>query len=548
MAGGKETPRQKLINLMYLVLLALLALQVGAEIMVKFLQLNNSLALFTEDSKHKSADLIETIATKVAERGNKEKEVKALEEAQKLHKLSSDLIAYIDERKQEMIEKSGGMLEDKVTPVGMKNVDVASEMFLGDKKGTDVGKKLEAEMDQYITELNKIYNEVNQHLGGKEDKNHYPSMTMDGKEDPNFAKNPEQNKKSFLELAFDHTPMIAALAFMTEKQSKVAAYEAEILGKLKGMVGAADFKFDKIEPMATADAKVVAAGTKYKAQLFVTATSSANKDEEAKMFKDGRPITVKNGMGQIEFKASIGGKPNKDGLYKRSWKGTIKMKDPTGEMKTFEKNFEYFVSKPVIQVQSAAISALYRNCGNALNIQVPALGSDYNPSFSVSGGSLRKGKDKGKIIVIPTSPKVAITVSSGGQKIGTETFGVRLVPKPDIMATYRGKEVNQKTGMTAPGPRSIKMVAKSSDQTFTQNLPKDSKYRVTKWEAILARGKRPVSRKQFSQPEGNLTAFASQAKPGDRIVIEVKQVRRRTYLGGTEEVKIGTTIMTVPLN
>ena len=61
MAGGKETPRQKMVGLMYLVLLALLALQVGAEIMVKFLQLNNSLHEFTLDSQDKSQGLLYNI-------------------------------------------------------------------------------------------------------------------------------------------------------------------------------------------------------------------------------------------------------------------------------------------------------------------------------------------------------------------------------------------------------------------------------------------------------------------------------------------------------
>lgn len=552
MAGGKETPRQKLIGMMYLVLLALLALQIGAEIMVKFLQLNNSLQAFTEDSRGKSEGLIATIKTKVAERGNKENEVKALNEADKLHKLSKDLIDHIEVLKDKMIKDSGGMLEDNVTPAGMKDGNIAGEMFLGDSKGTPMGKELETKLDTYIDELNKIYNEVQEATGGtlsKDDKagHHYKSLTLDGKEDPNFMKNPEQRNKKFLELAFDHTPMIASLAFLTEKQSKAAAYEAEILEKLKGMVGASDFKFDKIQPMVTADAKVVAAGTKYKAQLFVTATSSANKDEEAKMMMNGKPIKVENGMGQIEFKASYAGKPDKEGLVRKTYKGKIEMRDPTGELKTFEETFEYFVSKPVIQIQSASVSALYKNCGNELSVQVPALGSLYNPSFKVTGAQMRKGKKKGEIIVIPNAPSVALTVSSGGQTIGTEKFKVRLVPKPDIIATYRGKEVDQKRGMKAPGPRSITMKA-IPDESFKAFLPKDARYRVTSWEAILVRGKRPVSTKKMSGPEGNLSSFAAQAKPGDRILIEVKEVQRKTYTGGSEKVKLGTIIMNVPLN
>ena len=143
------------------------------------------------------------------------------------------------------------------------------------KKELNLGKEFESRLDKYIEELNKIYSEVSEATGGKPVKSKYPSMTMDGKEDPQFSGNADQKNKSFLELAFDHTPMIAALAYLTEKQSKVAAYEKEILEKLKGMVGASDFKFDEIFAAYKAESSVVAAGTKYKAQMFISATSSA---------------------------------------------------------------------------------------------------------------------------------------------------------------------------------------------------------------------------------------------------------------------------------
>ena len=50
------------------------------------------------------------------------------------------------------------------------------------------------------------------------------------------------------------------------------------------------------------------------------------------------------------------------------------------------------MAKPVIQIQSASVQALYRNCGNKLDVQVPALGSAYNPSFKITGGSSVGGK------------------------------------------------------------------------------------------------------------------------------------------------------------
>ena len=544
MAGGKETPRQKMVGLMYLVLLALLALQVGAEIMVKFLQLNNSLHEFTLDSQDKSKDLLSVIASKVKDRGNKPEEKAALDHANKLHDVSTNLIKFIEDEKSLMIKKTKGYLEDGTTPAGMKNTDVSSVMYLGDKKGTKEGKLLVKKLDDYIDELNKIYSDVNVATGGKPEKDHYEKLTLSGKEDPQFMKDPDQKNKSFLELSFDHTPMIAALAFLTEKQSKIAAYEAEILAKLKSQVGASDFKFDNVFAMALPESKIVAAGTEYKADMFISASSKAI---QPTMKFGGKAIKVDDGIGTIKFKAS-GGAYDKEGKIDKTWKGEITIPHPvTGKDTTFKLVEKYVVTKPVIQVQSASISSLYKDCGNALNIQVPALGALYNPSFAASGAKVIKNpKKKGYITVIPTAATVNLTVSSGGTKIGVEKFKVRLVPKPDIVAYYKGKPANLKTGIKGC-PRSIEIKA-IAESNFKAQMKKDARFKVTKWEATLVRGRRPVMpKKSFSSGKGALSAFVGSAKPGDRIMIEVLKVKRLNYQNKKLSVKIPATIINIPL-
>ncbi|MCP4522571.1 MAG: gliding motility protein GldM [Cytophagales bacterium] len=553
MAGGKETPRQKLIGMMYLVLLALLALQVGAEIMVKFSQLNTSLGIFVNESQEKSEAILSNIATKVAERGNKPKEVKALEEAQGLHEKSSNLIAEIEKIKQELIEVTGGRNPENNSIIGVKDTDKSSLLLLGqgDKKD-GAAYKLEKDLNEYIDYLNVVAGHVAEAVGDSAGAvKKYPKLALAGKDDPIFV---DQNSgkeliegaktKDFAHLNFDHTPMIASLAFLTEKQAKVATYEGEILEQLKAVVGAADFKFDKVFAMVRPESKVIAAGTEYKAEMFISASSDKI---QPKMTFGGRSINVIGGMGKVKFKASAGNY-DKEGKAQKSWTGTITIKKPTGSGDTTFKVVEkYTVTKPVIQVQSASVSALYNNCGNELNIQVPALGSLYDPSFSATGGTVQKGAKKGLVTIIPNGArKVAITVNSGGAKIGTETFKVRQVPKPTIVAYGKGKPVDQKKGMKAPGPRSIKMKA-IADASFKEFLPKDARFRVSEWEVMLVRGKRPLSKKKVTSSTANLSAFAAKARPGDRILIDVKEVKRKNYLNKDEVVKIPTTIINIPL-
>ena len=206
----------------------------------------------------------------------------------------------------------------------------------------------------------------------------------------------------------------------------------------------------------------------------------------------------------------------------------------------------HVVAKPVIQIQSASVNALYLRCGNELSVQVPALGATYNPSFSATGASL-KPMGKGNVVVIPNNPTgVKLSVSSGGSAIGSVDFKVRGIPKPTIQVLSGGKELDQKNGVPAPGPRSIQIKAKA-DESFSQFLPKDSRYSVTKWNVMLARGKRPVTQQSFTTEMATLGNIASQAQAGDRLIIEVQDVYRQNFLGEKEKVNIGTPIFTVPI-
>jgi gliding motility-associated protein GldM len=518
--------------------------------MVKFDQLNQSLSLFVGESQSKSSAILANIQEKVKERGDQPAEVEALKSAQSLHTKSSELIGEIAALKEQLITATGGLDPDTKQILGMKDTDKSSALLIGEGDKKDgAAYKLKEDLNAYIVYLNEVNKKVAKATGEKAPKVYEP-LALDGKDDPIFfdkEKNKEKiegsKSKDFAHLNFDHTPMIASLAFLTEKQAKVATYEGEILEKLKSVVGATDFKFDKVFPMVRAESKVVAAGTEYNAEMFISASSDAIIPT---MTFGGRKVNVNGGLGKIKFKAT-GGKYDKEGRMEKSWRGTITIPKPTGSGDTtFTVTEKYTVTKPVIQVQSASVSALYKNCGNELNIQVPALGALYEPRFTATGARVQPGTKKGLVTIIPSDKKVNITVASGGATIGTESFKVRNVPKPDIVAYAKGKPVDQKRGMRAPGPRSIDMKA-IADASFKEFLPKDARYKVAEWEVMLVRGKRPVDRKKVTSARANLSSFASKAKPGDRILIDVKKVQRRNYLNSVETVPMGTIIINIPL-
>ncbi|WKN41820.1 gliding motility protein GldM [Tunicatimonas pelagia] len=525
MAGGKETPRQKMIGMMYLVLTALLALQVSNTILDRFVFIDQSLDQSAESYKVKNSGTVDRIRTAVEEAGNREEDVVVLKKAQEVRAKTNNVVNKLNEYRAAFIEKTGGE-EENGTYAGGKNEDEVANLMIRQKKGD---------------ELKKTLNDYAQFVA-KESGTEFEPLALDGRENPVFKDNPDQNKKSFAELNFQNTPMVAGLATLNDLKTKVLARETSALDALARQVGAADLKFDDIKVMVRPKSNVVAAGTTYEADLFIAASSSA---VTPKMLVNGKPVPVEGGMGKIKFPASAS-KYDKDNRAEQKFKATIQI-DQGANSETYEETFSYFVTKPVIQVQSQAMQALYLNCANDLQVNVPALGSTYKPSFTASGGTAIAGAKTGQVTVIPKAAKVNLSVSSNGFKIGTESFRVKPIPKPTIEVLGPGnKPVNLKQGEAANRLRSITLKA-MADEDFASVLPKEARYRVVDAEIFLARGSRPIGKAKYNASNGtaSLNDIIGKAKAGDRIVVDVKKVQRMNSRNEREDVRLGSSASTI---
>ena len=526
MAGEKLSPRQKMIGMMYMVLTALLALQVSSSVLEKFILINKSLEQGVSSKMEENARVLERIQTIVKETGNRKDDVKVLKTALSVRKETQQVIRYIDGLKEQLVTISGGVDKKTGFPKALKNEDVVARIMINQKKGSELQKRLNGYM-HYLSQTT-----------GKK----YAPIALDAKDSKIFSSDPNQHSKDFSALNFETTPLGAALATLSQFASEIIYAETQALEALARSVGAEDVKFDNLAPLVRPQSNIVAAGARYKAELFLAASSSGISPE---MTIDGKAIRVEDGVGRIDFLASPG-KYDKDGLARKILKAAIKLKLPGGQDSTLVEDIEYFVARPVIQVQSAAVQALYLNCGNELNIQVPALGTEYKPSFKATGANVIPGSGKGLVTVIPQAAEVKLNVYSNQSLLGTQVFKVRKIPKPEINITSKGKKINEKQGMPVPGPRKLE-VRVVPDESFKAFLPKDARYRVAQWEVSLARGSRALKTKRVNSQEVSLNDFVSLAKPGDRLVIEVKKVERLNFKGEIEPVKLGVVIHTIPL-
>lgn len=529
MAGKNETPRQKMIGMMYLVLTALLALNVSKSVLEKFVFINSTLEKTVLEGQTKNGETLASIEKQVDESGNRPKDVAVMKKAQEIRKKTGEVLTQLEDYKKEIIEVTGGR-DENGNFVGVSNEEkVANLLLKGKQAKADDMKELLNGYSTYLSDVSGLK---------------FEPLALDAKDNPVFANNKNQNKKDFKAVTFEHTPMSAALAQISQFEAQIVNNETAALTKLATDVGAADLKFDDIKVMVRPESKVVAAGAKYKAEMFIAASSSA---VTPTMKKDGKDVKVENGMGIVEFTATPGSY-DKEGLAKKTYKGEITIAKPGGGDTTYVANVEYFVAKPVIQIQSASVQALYLGCGNELQVNVPALGTSYNPNFNISGGKHYTGKNRGQVTIVPNAKEVSMTVSSGGNRIGTEKFKVKPVPKPTIEVFSRGKAVNQKIGEKISNIRSLQ-IKPVAEEGFAALLPKDARYRVTRWTITLARGPRPVGQAiNATGQEVNLTSLIKLAKPGDRLSIEVKTVKRRNFRDETENTSVTNKYVTIPLN
>ncbi len=525
MAGGKETPRQKMIGMMYLVLTALLALQVNSAILLKFKFIDDSLVGVNDKTSVAADGTVKGIEAAVVKNQNQARDKAVLQQSEEIRAKTKDMVSYLRGIRQQLLKATENTGPEMTN---LSGEDKVAMTMLGGKRNGVAYTGLKPKLNEYSVYIKQFVPDATQ-------------LAIDGKDDSRVTEK-SQKSKNFAELNFENTPVVAALATISQKETEVLKYEAEALSAQAQKVGAKTIVFDKIGAFASAESNTVAAGTKYKAELFLTASASSI---SPRMTLNGSPLSVgADGKGKVEFTARPGGF-DASGNAKATWTGTIRFQQ-NGRDTTFQVKVPYTITKPVMQIQSASVQALYFKCGNKLNVSVPALGAQYKPSFSASGASAVQGAKLGDVTLIPNSREVTLNVSSGGNAIGSQTFQVRPIPKPTIEAFAGGRPVNDKQGTPGTAVRSLTLRA-IPDAGFLTFLPDDARFRVSRYEVTLVRGKRPaLQTKTISGPTADLSDVVNAYREGDRLYIEVKDVQRQNFQGNIEPVNVSRTF-NIPL-
>ncbi len=514
-----KNPRQLMINIMYLVLTAMLALNVSAEVMNAFFDINDSL-----EGSSKIADDA-TVETKKGLEGILEKKPKLREPInlgidQTKSKVDA-FVSRIEDLKEKIIDASGnnnGQLDDgdylihdhHKIPRGKKNKDVTTRLLVGIDGKSGEGHQLEGEITELRKELVEVYRNVLQDKNIQEEQgfNLKPELidekmnTLESSlllgVDPNWKSKASSKKNSWAAYKFQQMPVAATLPILTKLQTDARNAQATIANKIAELAGGKEIKFDKFFPVIKAKRGYVIKGEKFEADVSLGAYSSDIKGVNITV--NGQRINLgSDGTGKFVETANSYGKRT------LNLKATV-TNPITGKVTSGSTTYEYEVGERSATVTASKMNVFYIGVDNPVEVAVAGASSNEVRVNCAGGGCTMTGGNGKYNVRVNQQGTAKITVTAKGFN-KTFDFRVKRIPDPVAqLGNEKGGGIGNGTFRAQPG-----LIAKLYNFDF------DAKCRIQGFQ--LVRVPKREDAIQVTNVGGRFTGDAkrliSQAKPSD---------------------------------
>lgn len=523
MAHTKETPRQKLIGMMYLVLTAMLALNVSKEVLSGYTAVNdtvvNSNANFTEKQKTAFDSFLKEFSL------NKVEVKPFWDKAKVASKMSSDMVNYIINLRDELIAATEKIPLDSARRISMKdmrkkdNYTVPTEILIGPLENASKGKAIE---------LKKKIADYREKMLGLLRSSTRKNVSIGLSTDDNY-KNAYGKTETWERHHFYDIPLAADIPILNKFISEVNNAELEVVNALLRESIAEDFKYDRIEAKVLPKTDYLFTGEDYEAEVIVAAYDTSHSPKPSVFMMRGvdslsnsmraNAIQIKTERGRLNIKFPT----NELGLQK--FAGFVSVPTASGREKTYHFKSEYFVAMPSMTVSPTYMNVLYIGVENPISISVTgAAKEDLLPTISI--GALKKDPSTGEwVAIIPGGVKeAAITVSlktnNGLKEMGTVKFRVKKLPDPTPSIAGRKGGFVTKDAIFEAG-RLVATMPSDFEFNFT--------YKVQSFKLTMTRGFYTYN---YRSSDGNLTA---------EMVQEIQRTNRGQILEFDEIVVLGPT-------
>ncbi|GHT75017.1 gliding motility protein GldM [Bacteroidia bacterium] len=395
-----------MINLMYLVFIAMLALNVSSEVLDGFELVEESLLRSVKASSQRNDRVFADLTAFYGSNPKKAKDWYA--KGVQVKEKTDTLYNYIQDLKTRIVKKSDGKDGDPEHIKRPDDLNAAYEIMF--ERGKNDAAKLKIDIDsyrQYITSLvnnPSIKNIIESNLRTE------PSEKA------------KQNKQTWEESMFWQMPTAAAVTLLTKLQNDIRYAEGEVLGDLVKNIDVLDYRVNKLEAFVIPETQIVMSGGSYRASIGLLAQDST---QHPKIIVNGKQLPDDANGIYVAGTGATGTFPVK---------GYVEMPRRDGSFFRQEFSTEYFVVKPSATIAPVWMNVLYAGVENEIQIAVPGIASQ-NVSASISNGSLsHKSNDiwvanprYGSDAVITVIAKMA---GGRSQEMAKQTFRVRPLPDP----------------------------------------------------------------------------------------------------------------------
>jgi gliding motility-associated protein GldM len=511
MASGKLSPRQKMINMMYLVLIALLALNISNEILKAFHLMEVSFDKANKTLNDKNNSIMAAFADAESDPAKAVRAKKWAQKAKEVQKISADFVKKIEDHKKAIETAAGGRKEPESADQKGKILEMSKGDDMEGHKhylGTDDAKKGKGD------EIRKLIDDTRVNMlkvleGSKDDKATIAMFDKNTAFRVEDFKDENGTKKTWQRDVLGHSPVAGVMAMLTKVQNDCKSLETDILTKLAENIDATTVKFDKTAALIISESTNVMSGSQFKAKIALMAYNSTAATE---ILVNGVKVPVNQGIGEYTVTAS--------GIGSHRVEAKIATIDPeTGGVKYVDAQpIEWTSFKPSATIAADAMNVLYIGLDNPMSISVPGV-TPGNTTVSPGAGIKLSKKGDGKYVATVSEglreSKISVSAKmpdGTSKNMGTQVFRIKQVPRP-VAQLGTLQSGNYSRGQIG---------AQSTLYAYLDGFVFDGvKYTVTKYHVIFM-PKRGYMEDQ--NVNGNNAAairgYANKAKTGDLLVIE----------------------------
>ncbi len=501
-----KEPRQLMINVMYLVLTALLALNVSAAVFNAFEMVERGL----KKSSASMEDVSAALPNAIAERARKKPEYKVYAERAKVARTyAKEFTDYIEEILDELIDQSGdknGVHDDGdyielngvKTLIGKRDYSAVTRIMSEEGKGEELKAKILEYKEKFLSLINE------------EERGAY-SHKIPMEIDDETWRHDVTKRKDWSDYNFGHMPLTSTLPIFRKFQNDAKGAEAAVLNYLMGKVGGDDIVLDKYMVVSSPKKTYIIKGEKYETDLFLSAAASSKVNTKIDIFVGGSKLRMDNdGVAKYVATASTTGK--------KSYKAVAKVTNPvTKEVKSYERVFEYEVGERSVAISATKMNVFYIGVPNPVEVSASGISSNkMKVSMTGGGGTIKKNSNGTYTVNVtrPTKPGeyAYINVSAPGIETTKKAFRVKRIPTPTA-----------KLGRKLGGGISVgEFKGQGGLIPVLEGFDFDAKCKIVGFRLVRAPRRddpRPATNKGGAY-KGETRALVRAAAPGDRYFFE----------------------------